>query len=230
MASSKVLVVAAHPDDEVLGCGATIAKHAARGDEVHVAIMAEGITARQGARDAGAVSEDLQKLQKAAKKANDTLGVASVTFHGFPDNRMDSVPLLEVIKVIEGLIARINPDRVYTHHGGDLNVDHRIVRDAVLTALRPLPGAAARTLLFFEVCSSTDWQAPVDTQWFVPNWHEDVSATLARKLEALGAYEAEMRPWPHARSLKAVEHLARWRGSSVGLEAAEAFMLGRHLA
>lgn len=229
MKAKRVLVIAAHPDDEVLGCGATMAKHAINGDEVHVVILAEGITSRDENRSRGKRSADLSQLAKAANKANSILGVKSLSFHNFPDNRMDSLEILDVIKVIEEHVGRIKPDTVYTHHAGDLNIDHRILNTAVMTACRPQPESSVKKILFFEVASSTGWQVPDPAQSFVPNWFEDVSSTLLAKLKALQAYKSEMRPWPHARSLKAVEHLARWRGSSVGVEAAEAFSLGRIL-
>lgn len=227
--SKKILVVAAHPDDEVLGCGATMAKHAISGDEVHVAILSEGVTSRDEKRSREKRNTELSQLSKAANKANSILGVKSLTLHHFPDNRMDSLDMLDVIKVVEDLISHMRPDTVYTHHVGDLNIDHRIVNTAVMTACRPQPGSSVKKILFFEVPSSTGWQVPEPAQSFIPNWFEEVSSTLPDKLKALQAYKSEMKPWPHARSLKAVECLARWRGASVGMEAAEAFSLGRVL-
>jgi LmbE family N-acetylglucosaminyl deacetylase len=222
-----VLVVAAHPDDEVLGCGATMAKHSRQGDEVHVYIMAEGLTSRDPKRNIRKHSADLSKLASAARKAHAILGITKTTLGAFPDNRMDSLPLLDVVKAVEAVIAEIRPDTVYTHHAGDLNVDHRVIHQAVVTATRPLPGSGLESLLFFEVPSSTEWQAQTAATAFIPNWFEDASETLDVKLKALKAYAMEMRPWPHARSLEAVEFLARWRGANAGWEAAEAFMLGR---
>lgn len=223
----KILIIAAHPDDEVLGCGATMAKHANNGDEVHVVILVEGITSRDGKRSCEKRNTDLSQLAKSANKANSILGVKSLTLHNFPDNRMDSLYMLDVIKVIEGHISRRRPDTVYTHHAGDINIDHRIINTAVMTACRPQPESPIKKILFFEVPSSTGWHVPDPAQSFIPNWFEEVSGTLSAKLKALHAYKSEMKPWPHARSLKAVEYLAKWRGSSVGMEAAEAFSLGR---
>ena len=222
----KVLVVAAHPDDEVLGCGGTIAAHARRGDEVRVLLLAEGVTSRRatGARAA------LTRLHAAAAKANKLLGVQELILRKFPDNRMDTVPLLDVVRAVEAAMEEFPPEVVYTHHAGDLNVDHRITNQAVNTACRPLPGHTARTLLYFEVQSSTDWQPAVAAAPFAPDWYSDISATLPLKLKALRAYAAEMRLWPHARSLKSAEALAQVRGATVGVKAAEAFVLGRHLA
>lgn len=223
--SRSVLVVAAHPDDEVLGCGGTMARHAAEGDTVNVAIVAEGITSRGGA----GAADGLAELAAAARAANAILGVAAVRLLGLPDNRLDGMDRLDLVQRVEALVAEFRPDIIYTHHAGDLNVDHRRVHEAVVTAARPLPGCAVTTLLFFEVASSTEWQPPGSAVPFVPSWFVDISAELERKEAALRAYSGEMRPWPHARSVQAVSHLARWRGASAGMEAAEAFMLGRHL-
>lgn len=225
----KILVFAAHPDDEVLGCGATIAGHIASGDEVHVVILAEGVTSRDEKRDRVQRQTELTELGIAAKKANDILGSHTLTLHDFMDNRMDSVDLLDIVKVVEHHIDRIKPQTVYTHHASDLNIDHQRIHQAVATACRPHPFQPVNTLLFFEVPSSTEWQPSGSAIPFVPNWFVDVSATIAVKLKALKEYECEMRSWPHSRSIESVEYLARWRGTSVGLEAAEAFVVGRNL-
>lgn len=228
MMKKKVLVAAAHPDDEVLGCGGTIARHTAEGDEVHILILAEGLTSRDKKRDPEKHTVGLRKLSDAAQRAGALLGVSSVSLYTFPDNRMDSLDLLNVVKVVENFIYTIKPDVVYTHHWGDLNIDHRLTHEAVITACRPIPGISFNSLLFFEIVSSTEWQIGLPKA-FVPNWFVDITESLELKLKALEVYSPEMRAWPHARSISAVEHLARWRGASVGLEAAEAFMLGRHV-
>jgi len=229
MDKKRILVIAAHPDDEVLGCGATIARHTKLGDEVRVVILAEGVTSRDKKRDRKQRSSDLSQLAKAAHRANEILGVSSLTLHDFPDNRMDSVNLLDVIKEVEGFINKYKPEIVYTHHYGDLNIDHKIVHEAVVTACRPMPSQIAKTLLFFEIPSSTEWRMSNTTSYFIPNWFMNVTDTLSIKLKALEVYQSEMRNWPHSRSIEAVEHLARWRGASIGVEAAEAFVLGRNL-
>lgn len=226
----NVLVVAAHPDDEVLGCGATMAAHARRGDRVRVLIVGEGATSRAPGRSRSAWAKTLRRLQTMARKANEQLGVSAIEFLGLPDNRLDTVPLLRIVQSVEAVAARFRPAIVYTHHAGDLNVDHRRVNDAVRTAFRPLPGAPTSTLLFFEVPSSTEWSAGVAANEFAPHWFVDVSSTLTDKLAALRVYAPEMRDFPHPRSFEAVEHLARWRGASIGVAAAEAFVLGRHRA
>jgi len=225
----KVLVVAAHPDDEILGCGGTIARHAQQGDEVHVVIMAEGATSRGEQPASDGHEEALSKLASAAREANALLGAASVTLHALPDNRMDSLDNLDVIKRVESEVQRVAPSIVYTHHAGDLNIDHRIVHEAVLVACRPQPGNTVNTILAFEVASSTEWQPGTLQSSFMPNWFVDIGDMLEKKLAALAIYEMEMRPWPHARSIRAVEHLSRWRGATVGKEAAEAFQLARRL-
>jgi LmbE family N-acetylglucosaminyl deacetylase len=224
----KILVVAAHPDDEVLGCGGTLAKFASMGAMVNVSFMSDGVTSRPGDPDMHQREREARKA--AAMRAGEILGVHNLSFGIFPDNSMDSVALLDVVREIEDIINRIRPDTVLTHHAGDLNIDHRRVHEAVVTACRPMPGHSVRTLLSFEVVSSTEWQLAESAPAFLPNWFEDISATLDRKLAALDAYDAELRAWPHPRSRRAVEHLARWRGATVGTQAAEAFMLGRQLA
>ncbi len=227
----NILVIAAHPDDEALGCGGTIARYAAEGYAVHLAFLADGV----GARDARGTElsqqqrEALDRRQVAARKAADILGADSVSFDDLPDNQLDSVPLLDIAQRVEALTAKHLPSIVLTHHAGDLNVDHRRVHQAVITACRPQRSHCVRTLLAFEVPSSTEWQPPGSGVAFEPNWFVDISDTLEKKCAALDAYHEEMRDWPHPRSLEAVEHLARWRGATVGCEAAEAFVVLRQL-
>ena len=224
-----ILIIAAHPDDEVLGCGGSMVKWSKSGNHVHVLIMAEGATSRDRSRNKISRQIELSHLAQSAKKAGKILGVQSVELLDYPDNRMDSVDLLDVIKTIEKYIEKLKPEVVVTHHLGDLNLDHQIIHQAVMTACRPQPGHPVKCILSFEVSSSTEWQAPIVINPFVPNLFENISETLELKIKALEAYDSEMREWPHARSSKAVEHLARWRGASVGVEAAETFMLLREI-
>ena len=226
---ASVLVVAAHPDDEVLGCGGTIARHVDFGDQVKVLIVAEGSTSRQLERDRAQVRDELSALAKAAQTAGSILGAEAVELLDLPDNRLDSVDRLDIIKRIEECVERHQPECVYVHHVGDVNVDHRRLHEAVVTACRPTPGHVVKRLLSFEVASSTEWQPSGSAPAFHPNWFMDISDQWERKRDALVAYSSEMRDWPHARSLEAVEHLARWRGAQVGVEAAEAFCLLRQL-
>jgi LmbE family N-acetylglucosaminyl deacetylase len=226
--SQSILIFAAHPDDEVLGCGGTIAKLADEGAIIHVAFLADGVFSR--AVDQVRMQEELRIRRAAAQKACDILGVKSVSFGDFPDNRMDTVALLDITKALEELIAVHQPEVVFTHHAGDVNIDHRRMHEAAVTACRPQRGNPVKTLLCFEVPSSTEWQLPGSAPVFAPNWFVDISGALDRKFAALDAYAAELRDWPHPRSRQGVEHLARWRGATVGVDAAEAFMLGRQLA
>ena len=227
--SSSILIVAAHPDDEVLGCGGSIARHADAGDHVQVLILAEGATSRQQQRDRGQVDTELSDLARAAQKAGEILGAKGVELLDLPDNRLDSIDRLDLVKLIEARIERYQPQIVYTHHAGDVNIDHRRLHEAVVTACRPTPGHSVKRLLSFEVASSTECQPPGSAPAFQPNWFVDISDQWDRKRLALEAYATEMRPWPHARSIQALEHLARWRGAQVGVEAAEAFCLLREL-
>ena len=216
-----ILVVAAHADDEALGCGGTIARHVAGGDTVHVVFLADGVSSRQGAD-----SQELERRIAATEQARQVLGIETTTFLGLPDNRLDSLPLIEVIQPLEKVIRQISPQIIYTHHYGDLNVDHRITHQAVMTACRATPDSSVREIYAFEVMSSTEWSS-VGLAPFIPNLFVDISAYLAIKLQALEAYALEMRPAPHSRSTEHLNILARHRGHSVGVAAAEAFMVMR---
>jgi N-acetylglucosamine malate deacetylase 1 len=227
--SDTIAVFAAHPDDEVLGCGGSIAKWSDAGSEVHVIILGEGVTSRDAVRNRESSKKELSVLAQAANTASSILGATSTQMFDFPDNRMDSIDRLDVIKDIEKQILCLKPNIVVTHHSGDVNIDHRVIHDAVVTACRPQPDSTVRLLMAFEVVSSTEWQAPGSAQAFQHNWFEDISDVFDRKIKALEAYRSELKLWPHSRSVEAVEHLARWRGASVGVEAAEAFMLLRNI-
>ncbi len=225
MNKSSVLIVAAHPDDEVLGCGGTIARHVQKGDAVSVLILADGVGARSPQESK--LKEILSERRQSAEKACEILGVTNLDLLGYPDNAMDTVPLLHIVKDIEKAIERHRPNIVYTHHSSDVNIDHRIAHDAILAACRPQQENPVRQIMFFETPSSTEWRTPQSTPIFSANWFVDVSDTLKIKIEALKAYSRELRDFPHPRSLEAIEHLARWRGATAGLKAAEAFELGR---
>lgn len=225
----NVLVVAAHPDDEILGCGATMARHAAEGDRVQALILAAGVTARGEPRDAPASAADIEALRNSARAAAKEIGAQPPRFEGLPDNRLDGLDRLDIIKRVEAAVTEFEPDLVYTHFGGDLNIDHRITSEAVLTACRPLPESGIRAVYAVETVSSTEWALASPGTGFQPTHFVDVTAYLQHKRAALACYDAEMRAFPHARSIVAVEALARWRGASVGREAAEAFMLLREV-
>lgn len=219
--SQTILVVAAHADDEALGCGGTIARHVARGDAVHLVIMADGVGSRRGD-----LAADAARRNRARDQALDILGVQSLHCLGLPDNQMDSLPLLHIVQPLEAHIAALRPCTVYTHHGADLNIDHRLTQQAVLTACRPAPDSPVAEILAFEVLSGTEWSLP-GLPPFVPDVFIDISATWAVKQRALLAYADEMRPAPHSRSLAHAQALAVHRGHSAGLALAEAFVLLR---
>ena len=219
-----VLIIAAHPDDEVLGCGGASAWHVANGDRVHVVIVAEGATSREIDGDASSHEKSVDALKNAAGNAAVVLGTTPPRFLGLPDNRLDSVDLLDVIKPIEKIVEELRPVIVYTHHAGDLNIDHRVVHQAALTACRPLPGSPVRAIYAFETVSSTEWASP-EALSFRPTRFIDISGQIDKKRVALAAYDMEMRPSPHARSMDNVAALATHRGACVGLGAAEAFQV-----
>ena len=225
--ADRVLVVASHPDDEILGVGGTLARHAAEGVTVDALIMAEGATSRDPTRDASARSNEIDALRQASHRSAAIIGMRMPRFGGFPDNRMDSVDLLDVIKVVEAAVSELRPTIVYTHHASDLNIDHRITHEAVLTACRPLPNSTVSAIYSFETVSSTEWSIPGGV--FQPTHFVDISKYLAPKVAALREYDMEMRQAPHARSIEAVEALAKSRGCSIGVEAAEAFSVIREL-
>lgn len=227
MTRRKILVVAAHPDDEVLGVGGTVLRHVAEGDTVHVMILAEGLTSRDVTRNVAECREALSELHETAQRVAESMGVSKLFMEKFPDNRMDGVHLLDVVKRIEAVVDAFTPDIVYTHHGGDVNVDHQIAHDAVLTATRPVPGSAAPNLYFFETLSSTEWQIQTSNRAFLPTFFVDIEPYIEKKLEVLRLYEREMRNYPHSRSYEAVEALAKLRGVTAGVRTAEAFAVGR---
>ena len=221
-----ILVVAAHPDDEVLGCGGTIVRRAREGEAVHIVILGEGATSRHADR-ADSDPAVVSALQDSSARACEIMGAAGVEHFGLPDNRFDTVALLDIVKLVEGAIERVAPDTVFTQHGGDLNVDHQLVFRAVLAATRPMEGHPVRTVYAFEVGSSTEWAFQRFEPAFRPTVFVDIDATLDVKVAALEAYVDEMRTFPHPRSPEAIRAAAvRW-GSVSGLRAAEAFDLVR---
>ena len=223
MNKKRVLVVAAHPDDEVLGCGGTIAKLAREGNDYYTLILGEGITSRDEKRDRTKRENEIAALRKHTKDANKILGVKKVYTYAFPDNRFDTVPLLEIIKAIDNIKRSVKPDIVFTHHYGDLNIDHQITFKAVMTAFRPIKDESVKEIYSFEIPSSTEWNGPSSLTYFMPDYFVDINKSLEIKVNSLKKYETELRDFPHPRSLKAVELNAKYRGIIMGFKAAEAF-------
>lgn len=216
----KILVVAAHPDDEVLGCGGTVARLVRQGYAAFTLILGEGITSRENVGDRQKKQKEIIKLKKQAKKANKIIGVKKVFFFDLGDNRFDMVPLLDIVNIVEKVKNGVKPDIVFTHYRKDLNIDHQITYKAVITATRPIKGETVKEIYSFETPSSTEWSYPLS---FCPNVFFDISKNINIKLKALKKYKTELRDFPHPRSLKGVELAAKFRGMNVGLEYAEAF-------
>jgi len=225
----NVLVVAAHPDDEVLGCGGTIARLSQAGVNVDVLLIADGEKSRLRNNKLSEMNSLILDRQHAAEQARSILGCRSVECLDFPDNALDTVAMLDVVKAVENRVEKFRPNLVFTHHPSDVNIDHRIVHEAVTVACRQVPGFSVKELLFFEVMSSTEWRPVGKGINFQPNYFVDISSTIEVKKRALLAYDSEMRDFPHPRSLLASEALATWRGATVGVIAAEAFVLGRRV-
>jgi len=216
----KILIVAAHPDDEILGCGGTVVRLGKEGYEVYTLILGEGITSRDEKRKREKREKDIEHLRKETYKANEIIGTKDVFLYDFPDNRFDTVALLDIVKTIEGVKDNIKPDIIYTHHRGDLNIDHRIIYNAVLTASRPIKGETVKEIYSFEIPSSTEWNYPYI---FSPNVFIDIAKTIDKKIEAIKCYKSELNKFPHPRSEEAIRSIARRWGSVAGLNHAEAF-------
>lgn len=223
-APPRILVVGAHPDDETLGAGGTIARYAAAGSEIWVCIVCDGVTARH----------DRVGLQRrCAEDACAVLGVDKVVFCELPDQQLDALALIDVVRPLEECVERLRPDIVLTHFKDDVNQDHRMVFDATMVATRPSPMQSVRTVMCYETASSTEWAAPFQGGVFAPNVFVDISHTLDRKVDAMrcyaGTHMSEVKEYPHPRSLEAVEIYAKRQGVVVGTRAAECFMLVREV-
>ena len=219
---TRVLVIAAHPDDEVLGMGGTIATHTARGDVVRVLVVTDGSSSQYPGDKEIRARKDEEALRAAAE-----LGVEDYVHLDLPDMRLDTLAHVEVNKVVEEHIGDFAPQVVFAAHP-DVNLDHRVLFDSVAVATRPTPGQSVRRLLTYAPTSSTEW-TPAGLNWFVPNWFVDVTATLDRKIAAFAHYETEHRAYPHPRSERAIRAAAAYHGSSCGCEYAEPFVLVRGL-
>jgi len=224
----NVLVIAAHPDDEVLGCGGTMARLAKEGHHVYIAILGEGITSRFNQRE-HADATQIGQLHGHSRKVAQLLGAKDVVLASLPDNRFDTVPLLEVAKVIEDLIKKYQPQVVYTQHGGDLNVDHVVTFRATLIATRPMADCTVRAVYAYPVASSSEWAFQQFSPAFAPNLYVDIGDTLEVKIQAMQLYESEARAFPHPRSPEALRAAALHWGSNVGVPAAEPFQVIREI-
>ena len=224
-----VLVVAAHPDDEVLGCGGTMAKLAREGHQISIAILGEGVTSRTDKREQANPAE-IEKLKARSQAAGKLIGAKEVFNYDLPDNRFDTVALLDIVKIIEALVTKLSPQTIYTHHAGDLNIDHQLVNRAVLTATRPMKGQSVREIFAFEVPSSTEWAFQRIEPSFRANTFMDIGSTLETKTKAMALYESEARAFPHPRSTEALNAIAKRWGSVIGCDAAEAFEVIRAIS
>lgn len=228
----RIMIVVAHPDDEVLGLGGSIHRLV---KEYHcpidLVILGEGITSRSQQRDPERWSKELEKHQQNIQAARNILGYNRVTSYDFPDNRFDGVELLDIIKVIEEEKQKTDPTVIFTHHGGDTNIDHRRTFEAVLTAIRPMENERVHSLFSFEIPSSTEWQAFHAPMPWQPNFFIAIDeADLEAKILAMEQYEYERRLYPHPRSPEALRTLAKRHGVRMGVEHAEAFLLVRHIS
>ena len=232
----KILVFVAHPDDEVLGMGGTILKHSQKGDYVKVVYFATGITSRRSLNyynnvvyeqksDPKLIQKQIESLRNDAKRSCKILKVKEIKFYDFPDNEMDVIPLLKIVKTVEKEIHATKPDKIYTHHYHDLNIDHKVIFNAVLTACRPI-SSSIKELITFETPSSTEWNYPL---YFNPNYFVSIKSQLPSKIKAMQAYKNELRHFPHARSIKNLKITAERWGSISGNYAAEAFEIVRKI-
>jgi LmbE family N-acetylglucosaminyl deacetylase len=219
---TRVAVIAAHPDDELLGAGGTLARHVRAGDEVHAIIVADGAGSRYPA-------ELISMLEKQAHRAAEVIGFASLQFLSLPDQRLDTVPLIELTQRLESVLDEIGPGTVYTHFPEDVNADHRVVAKCAWTACRPYARPQLRKFAVFQTPSSTEWAWPMPGTDFRPNLFVDVTDTLEAKIAAMECYATELRDYPHPRSSQALmEHAAYW-GSRIGRLAAEPFVVLREV-
>lgn len=223
MNNKSIGIIVAHPDDEILGFGGIILKCIEESHDVNILFLSTGLASRENNIN----KDDIINLRKIALNVSKALGVKNTIFENFPDNQMDTVPLLSVIKKVESFINKYKINIIYTHYNNDINIDHNIVSQAVLTASRPLPGSFIEKVYFGETLSSSEYS--LFNRKFQPNTYFDIEKYLSKKLSILNLYKDELREWPHPRSEKAVRNLAEVRGSEAGLKAAEAFILVRNI-
>lgn len=225
------MVVVAHPDDELLGLGATMHRLIrTAGVTTHVVILGEGITSRSDTRDTEKWKHELEIHRSNIREAQQAIGYHSVSIHDFPDNRFDTVALLDIIKVVEKEKQQFGPDVIFTHHGGDVNIDHQRTFEAVITACRPMEHEGVKTIIAFETPSGTEWRAVSDPRHFLPNVFFEVSEeNLQAKIAGMESYAFEKKPFPHPRSPEALKIQAQRWGIANGVSYAEAFQLIRSI-
>lgn len=226
MEKKKILVVAAHPDDEILGCAGTVARLVSQGAEVTTVILGEGKTSRDRVRNRDEHSDDIKELRDEIIQANQLVGVNDVIVRDLPDNRFDQLDLLDVVKEVEDIKRDIQPNIIFTHYEHDTNIDHQVTYRAVLTATRPMVNETVKEIYSFEVMSSTEWRYPLT---FSPNYFVDISDTIDDKIKAMDAYQSELCEYPHPRSLEGIKLTAQTWGMKVGVKYAEAFQLIRSI-
>ncbi|WP_026751215.1 PIG-L deacetylase family protein [Sediminibacterium sp. C3] len=229
--NKRIMIVVAHPDDELLGLGATLHKLINEYNvKTHVVILGEGITSRSPKRDVKTWEKELKIHRENINKAQSSIGYHSSSIYDFPDNRFDSIALLDIIKVIESEKEKFLPDVIFTHHGGDVNIDHQRTFEAVVTSCRPMVEENVKTIITFETPSGTEWRSPTDPRHFLPNIFVSVSENdLDAKIKGMESYEYERREYPHPRSPRALKIQAERWGVSVGVDFAEAFCLIRSI-
>lgn len=222
--SYNILIVAAHPDDEILGCGGVVARLVSEGYCAYTLVLGKGITARFGSMEGYDNQNEIKELREQMYRANEMIGVRKVYVQDLPDNRFDSIPLLDIVKIIEKIKKKVKPDIIFTHYEKDLNIDHHITYKAILAATRPMQDETVKEIFSFEVLSNTEWNYPLS---FSPDTFFDISKTINLKQKAAEEYRSEIKDFPHPRSLKGIELSAKLWGMKTGLKYAEAFKLVR---
>lgn len=223
----KILVIAAHPDDEVLGVGGTIAKLSAEGAKCHLLIVTDGSSSQY--RDSDKLSEIIAAKKLETKRCADILGFQSIHYGGLPDMKLDAIPHVEINQIIEKVIDKIRPDTVFTHFWGDVNMDHQNVYKSTLVAVRPVFGQVVKALYCYKVPSSTEWAPNKEDTMFMPNYFVDIHQYAEQKYKAFSCYATELREYPHPRSVQYLRETDKAAGLRVGLLAAEEFVLMRKL-
>lgn len=224
----RVLIIAAHPDDEVLGMGGTIAKYAAAGAEVALLIVTDGSSAQYHESDD--IAAIIEKKKQETKECARILGISSIYYGGLPDMKLDVTPHVMVNAAIEKVVNEFQPDVVYTHFYGDVNKDHQCVYESTLVACRPVTGQTVKKLFAYSVPSSTEWNIQIERSAFMPNWYEDISGIYAeKKYDGFARYETELREYPHPRSIEYLRKADIAEGLRVGIGAAESFLLLRNI-